>query len=205
MKKAFLVLAAVFGFAAQSMAQDKVTQGQLGEFQKIGDSGAITSAVPEELLRQNRSEDLQPEGCAVAGVDYGLTPAGMAKGYDWTSPFLTVGSFQATPRGKGKVRKEVCWFVFDPVVSSEEAQRRIETSGKFLVADLWELNALGTAKPDLQRQFPIVGLGSGWRPPEGDVGIPVLFGGGSGRRLDLRWGVPDDGWVSGFRFLAVRK
>ena len=205
MKKAFLVLVAILGFANLADCLSKAP-AQLDESKKPVDSGAITSPELEAFLGQKRLEaSLQPEGCAEVEVDYGLAPAGMAKGYDWTSDYIKNGSFQATPRGKGKASKEVCWFEFNSHVSSAEAQKRIEADGEFLVADLWELNALGTAKPELQRSMWIVALGSGWRSPDGRVNVPVLLRNGTKRRLDLGWVDPAYWWSSGGRFLAVRK
>lgn len=205
MKRFFWILIAVFVFATPAVAQ-KATPAQLGELKKLVDSGAVTGAEIEAFLGQNRPPaNPQPEGCARVEVDYGLAPAEMAKGYDWTSDYIEDGSFQANPRGKGKVSKEACWFKFDSGVSSEEAQKRIEAGGGFLVADLWELNALGAAKPDLQREFWIVGLGSRWSNPDGNVPFPILYRDGSRRDLNLSWCDPGERWLSDSRFLAVRK
>ena len=106
------------------------------------------------------STDKKPEGCVTVTVDYDLSIFTIARGYDRTDEPIENGDFQAEPRNKGKVTKEVCWFKFAQVTSSEDAQAKISASGEFLVADLWELNALGSAKSNHQFPWEINALGS---------------------------------------------
>lgn len=150
--------------------------------------------LPKVAVQKEKVTDLQPEGCTQAEVDYDLAPAEVAKRYEWATVSIKDGSFQATPRGKGKAIKEGCWFRFSPGVSSEEAKRRIEASGNFLVGDFWELNAFKMMKPDVQ-----LGLGSVWRSPSGRLVAPAFRGGG----LNLYW-IEND-WLPPDYFLAVRK
>ncbi len=60
--------------------------------------------------------------------------------------------------------------------------------------------AVGEQYPELQRQFPIVALGSFWANPDGDRYVVGLRGDDSTRRADLDW----DGhaWHPVYRFLA---
>lgn len=62
---------------------------------------------------------------------------------------------------------------------------------------------MGEIQPNLQREFPIVALGSVWRDGGGGRHVPVLGCGGAGRRLSLGWF--EFGWDDGYRFLGVRK
>lgn len=134
--------------------------------------GFVVSAIAEPATT------LQPEACAQVEVNYDLTPSEITKGYDWAHDYIKLEIFQVKPRSKGKVRRGFCWFKFDPDIPRprEEVKRRIENSGEFLVADLWELNAFGTAKPAFQRQFQIISLGTNWRAPNGKHYIPFLYG-----------------------------
>lgn len=61
----------------------------------------------------------------------------------------------------------------------------------------------GKEHPDLQRRFPLLGLGSVWTDPDGDRLVVCLWGGGSMRGLGLD--VCGRGWGSGDRFLAAPK
>ncbi|MBU4315415.1 hypothetical protein KJ673_03345, partial [Patescibacteria group bacterium] len=66
-----------------------------------------------------------------------------------------------------------------------------------------ELLAFGATYPEVQRQFPIICLGSSWVDRGGRRHAPFLSGYGSGRELRLGWcGSVWDGYC---RFLAVRK
>ena len=82
----------------------------------------------------------------------------------------------------------------------------IEAGRRFLVADLWELNALGSAKPNLQRKFAIIGLGSPWQDSLGSVYHPALLEYNGLRLLFLGWRDSPRGWDEYHcRFAAVSK
>lgn len=66
-----------------------------------------------------------------------------------------------------------------------------------------EFFALTKAYPDLQRQFPLVGLGSVWVGSDGDR--RVLYAGGDSGERNLRLIWDGSGWPGGCRFPAVRK
>ena len=70
-------------------------------------------------------------------------------------------------------------------------------------ATLAELLALGESQPELQRQFPIIALGSVWRGAFGRRRVACLYVPGYGRRLNLYY--LDNDWRAHCRFLAVRK
>lgn len=214
MKKLFLVVfVVIFGFSGcaynQAMPQQPKAEAEptLVQIPSTSADPKIVKAV-ETDPKSHIVEDttLKPEGCAEVEVNYNLTLAEIARVYDWTTLLLLDRKgFRAKPRAVGTITKKVCWFKFDPGTLVEVALERIEASGKFLVADLWELNALGTAKPELQRGFPIVALGSEWHSQGGPVFVPCLFGSGGERRLGLSWDAPDGGWGGRRRFLAVSK
>lgn len=70
-------------------------------------------------------------------------------------------------------------------------------------AGIQECLAFGEKYPDVQRQFPIIFLGSVWQGPRGDRSCPYLGRDGSERDLYLSWF--DDGWIDICRFAGVRK
>jgi len=62
---------------------------------------------------------------------------------------------------------------------------------------------LAAAHPELQKQFPIIALGSVWRDSSGSRQVPYLGVGAYDRKLYL-----DDfglDWAARCRFLGVRK
>ncbi|HEY4476338.1 MAG TPA: hypothetical protein VI954_02465, partial [Candidatus Paceibacterota bacterium] len=92
---------------------------------------------------------------------------------------------------------------FNRYISTDEALRELDKVG-MRPAELHELLAFGEKYPDVQREFPIVALGSVW---DDQIGyrcfVPYLHGNGLGRRLFLNWVEGD--WREFYRFAAVRK
>lgn len=191
-----MIILLVSTISISAMAEEP-TRAQIAEVRQL-----FSRAELEIILEKKRSETatLQLEGCMKIEIDYDISVVDMASDGLWISnPFTK----KVTPRGKGKIVREVCWFKSKsgyPSIS-EEAQREIEAGGGFLVADLWELNALETAKPDLSYGFPIVGLGSTWKDSAGDIFTPVI----SQHEVGLRWDSPDSKWHFSCRFVAVRR
>jgi hypothetical protein len=66
-----------------------------------------------------------------------------------------------------------------------------------------ELLAFGEKYPDVQREFPVVALGSAWRDSVGNRHVPYLVRHAGRRLLYLYWLGCE--WDSGYRFAAVRK
>ncbi len=86
-------------------------------------------------------------------------------------------------------------------ISSEEAKKLCEVDG-FQSTSVEHLLALGATLPNLQKQNPIIALGSVCEL-DGARSVPALWFDGDRRKLDLGWW--SDGWRDGCRFLAVRK
>lgn len=68
-----------------------------------------------------------------------------------------------------------------------------------------ELLAFGEKYPEIQRQFPVVALGSVWVSSGQGRSVACLGSGGSERDLGLYWGGPDGAWGGVYRFAAVSK
>jgi hypothetical protein len=120
--------------------------------------------------------------------------------YDWVNSDITEEHFPTSVPADYDVEYKL--FHFNHTISSDDAIKEMEKEG-FRPGTLVELLALGETNPELQKQFPIVALGSTWQSPRGHRYVPCLYWGGSGRGLGLRWFGID--WVDVCRFLAVRK
>lgn len=133
-------------------------------------------------------------------VDYavGLSERIRRGAYDWTHSEITETNFPSTGKVAGEVESKL--FHFNRDMSSEAVVAEMKRAG-FVPADLDELLHFGEKNPDVQRKFPVVGLGSSC-VLRGDRHVPILYGGDSRRDLDLNlWAVV---WYSYYRFLGVR-
>lgn len=134
-------------------------------------------------------------------VNYDLPLADMVKvgGYGWVDENITPTNFP--PSGKGTMKVEGALFHFGKSMKSEAVITEMEKQG-YRPATIAELLALGQTKPDLQREYPIVALGSSC-VVGGNRSVPCLFEGSRGRHCCLLWFVNE--WRGGCRFLGVRK
>jgi|GEM_PF-1378792 hypothetical protein len=118
--------------------------------------------------------------------------------YNWVNSDITEKNFPTSVEKDYEVEYRI--FHFNRSISSESAIVETKKEG-FRAGNSVELLKLGEIKPELQREFPIVALGSSWRDARGRR-VPVLGRNDDKRVLDLRWfeGV----WNDNFRFLGVR-
>lgn len=133
-------------------------------------------------------------------VDVNLDLAAMIKAgkYDWVYEEITDKKFPSTKKGTSEI--DLVLVHLDRCATTKEVEAELDKRG-LRAATIEELLALGAAQPELQRQFPIVALGSRCVLGAGED-VPVLdFS--NGRELSL--GYCDNGWDDYFRFLAVRK
>ena len=135
-------------------------------------------------------------------VDYGLSLEQMiATGrYDWVNSDITSEHYPIV--GTGTVALEGQLVHYGRNMSSEAVLADLDQKG-LRPATMAELLAFGAKYPELQRQFPIVELGSVWPYPLGDRSVGYLARVGRGRRLRLVWFADD--WGASYRFLAFRK
>jgi hypothetical protein len=166
---------------------------------------SITNVI---TLIQGKSESVQAKTMEKEfnlSVDYSRTVQEMinAGNYDWTNSDITAKHFPLPKEHNGKkVPVSSKLFHFNRAISSEDATSEMDKAG-YRPATLAELLALGEAHPELQKEFPIVALGSVWRDADGNRFVPSLNVSGYKRGLDLDWF--GYGWRVGCRFLAVRK
>ncbi len=135
-------------------------------------------------------------------VDYGRSVADLvaAGNYDWKNSDVNDKNFPVSRRGTDTV--DVTLVHFNRTISTENALTELDRMG-LKPADLHTLLSLGEKYPELQREYPIVALGSVWQDRLGNRYVPYLFRNVSERGLHLVWVGHD--WVEVCRFAAVRK
>lgn len=124
---------------------------------------------------------------------------GMGK-YDWVNENITAEHFPITGSGKSEV--DFQFVHLNKLASSEEVLLHMEKNN-LRPATLAELLAFGEKYPEIQREFPIVALGSFWINGDGIRLVLYLGKDNSKRFLNLYWF--DRDWSGDWRFLAVRK
>ena len=131
-------------------------------------------------------------------VDYGrpLEKAIFSAGLDYVDATINEENFALGQAGK--MSANVRFVRSDSLMTAQNVLTVIEEADMKPV-DITTLVALSEQHPELQRQFPIVGLGSIWSSNIDRV--PVLWGGPNGRSLFLLW--TEYYWVPSFRFAAI--
>lgn len=120
--------------------------------------------------------------------------------YDKVDGEITTKNFPTERTGETDVMVELIHF---NVVSSNDVLEKLDEMF-YRPAELRELLAFGRKYPDVQREFPIVALGSVLRRWLRRSLVSCLLGSSSSRILCLDWyGVMNWGKLS--RFAAVRK
>jgi len=123
--------------------------------------------------------------------------------YNWENNNIIAKNFPVSAEMIGK-KTEISakLFHFNCIIGSVDVISEMDKVS-YRPAALMELLILGILFPELQRQFPIVALGSVWHHQDGDCYVPFLYASGSRRELGLLWF--DLVWDVRFRFLGVRK
>lgn len=172
----------------------------------IESSSLSASQVIELIAGSQKTEKvIDASGEITLNIDYTKTveQAITDGNYDWKNSDITAKNFPISPEMTGKkVEVKTKLFHFNRDISSDDAITEMDKDG-YRPATLMELLVLGFLFPKLQRQFPIVALGSVWYDADGGRGVPCLDACGSGRRLRLHWF--DGGWGARCRCLGVRK
>jgi len=141
-------------------------------------------------------------------VDYGLTieqAIGLGR-YDWVNESVARNNFPTERKGKAELIVELIYFGYK--VSSNKALKELDLMG-YRPAELHELLALNEKYyPEIQKEYPIVALGSIWEDWYGWRRVPALHQDASEDNPDLpRLGLPSirSEWETRWRFAAVRK
>jgi len=159
-----------------------------------------------ERIQDKKVRDEQPKNDEIVlSVDYSRTVQEMinAGKYGWTNDNITEKHFPLPTELNGKkVSVSTKLFHFNRPINSQDAIKEMDKAG-YRPATLAELLALGEKQPELQKEFPIVALGSIWTDANGNRNVPYLDVNGHKRKLNLNWF--DNDWNDNCRFLAVRK
>lgn len=150
-----------------------------------------------EILVGKREADTYP-----VTIDYGKSVEEMIEAghYDWVHPNINVTNFPVSDTGVVEVNLELVHL--GRSVSSEVVLAHLEANG-LRPATFAESLAFGVTYPEIQRQFPVVVLGSSWGVSVGLRDGPYLVRCHRGRGLYLDW--CEGGWDDICRFLALRK
>jgi len=180
----------------------KITVEQIGELveQSKGENPRVTREILQAFLR-NPNAFLRASVYS-ATVDYGKSVEEMvvAGNYDWKNKDINSKNFPVSGEGTVNVNFELIHL--NKGVSSEDALTHLEENG-MRPPTIEELLVFGSSYPEIQREFPVICLGSSWVSPGGDRDVPYLSRDGSERGLSLGWFGGD--WDECCRFLAVRK
>ncbi|MCL5795390.1 MAG: hypothetical protein M1338_03460 [Patescibacteria group bacterium] len=185
-----------------------ITARQAGELARLLEERGISGDVFQTRLVQGIEElrrwlnGTSLPNCYQITVDYDqpLDQAIKVGHYDWHNDDITSEHFPSERSGKFEMETDLVHFGHD--ISTDNALAELDKRG-FRPADLHELLAFGAKYPEVQREFPVVGLGSVWQGPDGSRLCPYLRRDGAERGLGLGWlGV---GWGGYSRFAAVRK
>lgn len=162
------------------------------------DGDGLLDAIANLLVRA----ELKTRNRFAVTVDYSTPLETMvAEGkYDYVNPNITVANFPIT--GTGVVEEEIILVHLDRDISSDDAVRELHEMG-LEPARIEHATAFGAKYPDVQREYPIVFLGSVWTHSGGRRSVPCLGYWDAKRELYLLWWRAD--WNRAYRFAAVRK
>ncbi len=183
------------------------TETPMDQLQNILESGLLTDLRDGNFDGVNRNAfrqviGLKPLNIYPLSVDYNRSiEEGIKAGkYDWFNNDITSSHFPSEETGIKEVPLDLIHFGKDK--TTDEVLSELDKTGMRPVT-LKELLALSEKHPDLQREFPIIALGSVWQDPGGGRCCADLDGSGSERGLGLCW--VGGRWDDGCRFAAVRK
>jgi hypothetical protein len=183
----------------------KFSKSDLQKLIKAMESKNLSIAQVIDLVNEHSSVQSNSAEEISLAVDYSQTVEQMvaAGKYGWKNPNITEEHFPLPVELTGqKTVVSAKLFHFNRSISSDDAISEMDRAG-YRPATLMELLVLGFILPGLQRQFPIVALGSIWLSADGHRYVPCLGVGDGKRGLDLDWF--DSVWRACCRFLGVRK
>ncbi len=164
--------------------------------QEVGEKFYVLAQTESEGARRQIADIIAKVGEAKVGEKVLSLVEMIALGkYNWVKSGITAENFSVDQTAKWD--EETRLFHFDRSMFTDAVKAEMDKEG-WKPASIWNLLFFGMENPELQRQFPIIALGSVWR---GDV--PELFRLGSLRVLSLDRIGSD--WDDNSHFLAVRK
>lgn len=137
-------------------------------------------------------------------VDYSYTIADMIKAGKYDRIDRRIKKHFSIRRQAVRSNINTVLVHLDKKSTTNEVRQHLDKLG-LRSARIEELLAFGEKYPDIQRQFPVIALGSVWVGSDGRRRVPALDSWDSERDLDLGLDDPDGGWGGFCRFLAVSK
>jgi hypothetical protein len=183
----------------------KVEESELQKFFEVMEEKNLSMTEVITLIRSsNGNIEAKPLTTELyLTVDYSRTIQEMigAGNYDWVHSDVTEECFSLPSELKGKkVSISTKLFHFNSSIDSEDVIFEMNKAN-FRPATLAELLALGENYPKLQKEFPIVALGSVWNHESGEHYVPIISFDGLRRKFHLRWF--NVVWHSDYYFLGV--
>lgn len=192
------------------MGYEKPTFGQIEHLFRLIGEKLVSKDDFQKFLEGCRPEEKEKEQKVTGSVSqkhpvtvgYGVSMAKMVKAgkYDWVNGDIIQKNFPN--EGNRTAEVDTVLVHLNKAASTDEVLRHLDSLG-LRPATIAELLAFGVKYPEIQREFPVIALGSVWQDSGGVRRSPYLRASGSGRGLRLCW--IDDGWAGVCRFLAVSK
>lgn len=137
-------------------------------------------------------------------VNYGKTLAEMIQfgKYGWVNDDINDRNFPIQRSGQHEV--ELALVHLNRDATTKEVLAHLDSNG-LKAAGIEHLLAFGATYPEIQKEFPVVALGSAWVDDDGDRRYPCLDFDDDERELRLYWDDGDVHWLGHCRFLALRK
>ncbi len=172
--------------------------------ERVSDLARFRSSVGGDVLMNAVESSESTTETYTVEVDYDLTLAEVIKAGKFESVNSSIRSlFYSDKEGKETVVIELVHL--DSDIGTDEALGELDKRG-YRPATVFELAALGAAKPDLQKNFPILSLASSAQAPTGKTLWPILDKRDGDRIFNLVWGSLNVGeWTAHTRFAAVRR
>lgn len=193
-----------------TVGYEKPTFGQIEHFFRLVGEKLVSKDDFQKFLEGCRPEEKEKEQKVTGSVSqkhpvtvgYGVSMAKMVKAgkYDWVNGNITQENFPS--EGNRTAEVDTVLVHLNKVASTDEVLRHLDSLG-LRPATIAELMAFGVKYPEIQREFPVIALGSVWQDSAGGRRSPGLGRGGADRRLALSW--IDYVWNGVCRFLAVSK
>ncbi len=185
--------------------QDVLGSGYITDVLEAAKKGKLDTSHRDDIREILGLERLVPKPTITSHtvtIDYSQSTEEMVLAGRYDSSNKNINSQNFPVRGEGKKQIEVFEIHFGRTMdSSEEVIAEMDKLG-YKPAELPELLSFGKEKPELQRDHPIIALGSS-AVLGGDRSVPSLGECASKRRLCLYFF--DHDWNASCRFLAVRK
>jgi len=137
-------------------------------------------------------------------VNYGKTLAEMIQfgKYGWVNDDITDKHFPI--QGAGTQEAELVLVHLNRDATTKEVLAHLDSNG-LKAAGIEHLLAFGATYPEIQKEFPVIALGSAWVNDNGNRNYPYLNFNDDKRKLNLNWNDDDNHWNDNCRFLAVCK